>query len=42
MSIIVDKMLSNERLKKLLFYTTKDAYKKPNLSEEETLSLFGK
>lgn len=42
MSIIVDKMLSNERLKKLLFYTTRDALKKPKLSEDESTSLFGK
>lgn len=42
MSIIVDKMLSNEKLKKLLFYTTRDAYKRPNLTEDESISLFGK
>ena len=29
MRLLVDKFLSNERLKKLLFYTTKDALEKP-------------
>ena len=42
MRLLVDKILSNERLKKLLFYTTKDALEKPQLSEEESISLFGK
>lgn len=42
MRLLVDKILSNERLKKLLFYTTKDALDKPKLTEEESLSLFGK
>jgi hypothetical protein len=42
MSIIVDYFLKNERLKKLLFYTTKDCLKKPNLTDDESLELFGK
>ena len=42
MRLLVDKILSNERLKKLLYYTTKDALNKPKLTEEESLSLFGK
>ena len=42
MRLLVDKILSNERLKKLLFYTTRDALEKPKLTEEESLSLFGK
>ena len=42
MRLLVDKILSNERLKKLLYYTTKDALNKPKLTEEERLSLFGK
>lgn len=37
--LIVTKMLSNERLKKLLYYDTKDALSRPNLTEEQTLSL---
>ena len=42
MSIIVDMIMKNENLKKLLYYTTKDCYNKPNLSEEQTLELFEK
>ena len=42
MNIIVDQLLKNERLKKLLFYTSKDCLSKPNLSDEETFSMFGK
>ena len=42
MRLLVDKILSNERLKKLLYYTSRDALTKPKLSEEESISLFGK
>lgn len=42
MNIIIDKMLKNERLKRLLYYTTKDALEKPNLTEDQTLDLIGK
>ena len=42
MKIIVDKILANDRLKRLLYYTTKDALKRPNLTQEQSLSLFGK
>lgn len=42
MEIITNKMLENERLKRLLYYTTKDALDKPNISQEESLKLFGK
>ena len=42
MEIITNKMLKNDRLKKLLFYTTKDALDKPNITEDESLELFGK
>lgn len=42
MNLIVNKMLANEALKKLLFHTTKDALKKGKLTEEETYSLIGK
>ena len=38
-SIILDCMLKNTRLKKLLYYTTPDALKRPSLTEEETISL---
>lgn len=42
MSIIVNMVMKNDRLKKLLHYTTKDCLDKPNLTEDETLALFGK
>lgn len=42
MKLIVDKIMENDRLKKMLFYTTKDCMKKPKLTEDETLNLFGK
>ena len=42
MSIIVDKFLKNERLKRLLYYTTPDAMHKPNLTDDQTYELFGK
>lgn len=41
-SIIMGKMMENERLKKLLFYTTPDCLAQPNLTEDQTSSLFGK
>ena len=42
MQIIVDKMFKNNRLKKMLFYTTKDCLSKPNVSEDDTIEMFGK
>ena len=39
---IVTQILKNERIKKMLYYTSHDCLKKPNLTEDETLSLFGK
>ena len=42
LEIITNMMFKNDRLKKLLYYTTKDPLGKPNLNEEQTLSLFGK
>ena len=42
MNIIVNMILKNERLKKLLYYTTKDCLLKPNLTEDQSLELFGK
>lgn len=41
-NLIMNKMLANEGLKRLLYHTTKDAIKKPDLTEEETISLVGK
>lgn len=42
LEIITNMMFKNDRLKKLLYYTTKDPLDKPNLNEEQTLDLFGK
>ena len=42
MNIIVDMIMKNDRLKKLLYYTTRDCMSKPNLTEDETIDLFGK
>lgn len=42
MSIIVNMILKNERLKKMLYYTTRDCLNKPSLTEEQSLELFGK
>ena len=42
MSIITNMMLKNNRLKKLLYHTTKDCLKKPKLTEDQTVELIGK
>ena len=42
MNIIMNKMFENARLKKLLYYNTKDCLNKPKLTEEQTLSLINK
>ena len=42
LSLIVNMMLKNENLKKMLYYTSKDCLSKPNLSEDQSLELFGK
>ena len=42
MEIITSTMMKNERLKKLLYYTTKDCMDKPNLTEQQNIELFGK
>ena len=42
MNIIVHMIMKNDRLKKMLHYTTRDCLSKPNLTEDETLDLFGK
>lgn len=41
-SIIINKILGNERLKRLLYYTTPDALKKPNIGNEKSIELIGK
>lgn len=40
-SIIVSELLNNNRLKRLLFYSSKDALTQPNLTQEESVSLVG-
>lgn len=40
-SIIVSELLNNNRLKRLLFYSSKDALTQPNLTQEESISLVG-
>ena len=42
MNLIVSAILKNERLKRLLHYTTRDALNRKNLTEDESLELFGK
>ena len=42
LAIITDLMLKNNRLKKLLYYTTNNALDLSNLTEEQTSELFGK
>jgi hypothetical protein len=40
LSFIVDMIMKNNNLKKMLYYTSKDCLSKPALSEDESLSLF--
>ena len=42
MNIIIDYIIKNDRLKKLLYYTSKDCLDKPKLTFDQTLELFGK
>jgi hypothetical protein len=35
-------MLKNERLKRLLYYTSPDALERPNIGEDNSLALIGK
>ena len=42
MGLIVNTILKNDRLKKMLHYTTRDCLAKPNLTQDESLALFGK
>lgn len=42
MRLLVDKVLSNDRLCKLLYYTTRDALEKEKLTDDQKLKLFGK
>ena len=42
MNIIIDHIIKNDRLKKLLYYTSKDCLDKPKLTFDQTLEMFGK
>lgn len=42
MSLITSYLLKNDRLKRLLYYTTPDCLNKPNLTDEETIGLIHK
>lgn len=42
MYLIVNMMLRNQRLRKLLHYTTKDCLDKPNVSDDTAIAMFGK
>lgn len=42
LSLIVDKLLKNERLKKFLYYTDKNPLEHSNLTEDQTFGMFGK
>ena len=42
LSIITDLILKNERLKKLIHYTSRDALRRAKLTDEQTYELFGK
>ena len=41
-NLIVDMIIKNKNLQKMLHYTTKDCLSKPSLSQDEVLELFGK
>ena len=42
LDLIISGILKNERLKRLLFYTSKDALSRKNLTEDESLSLINR
>ena len=42
MNLIVDMMFKNDSLKKLLYYTSKDCMSRPELTDDETVKMFGK
>lgn len=42
LEIVVNHLCKNERLKRLLYYTTPDAIDKPNLDDEQMIQLFKK
>ena len=42
MKIIVNYIMKNNKLKKMLHYTSRDCIDRPDLTEDETIELFGK
>jgi len=42
MDIIIGWLLKNQRFAKMLFYTEKDALKRPDLTDEQIVGLMGK
>lgn len=40
-ALIVDKIMRNERIKRLLYYTSEDALDKPNITEDQAIELIG-
>lgn len=42
MNLIISRLFGNERLKKLLYYTTKDALERPNVTDEQMIEMMGK
>ena len=42
LGIIINEINKNERLKRLLYYTTKNALDQPRLNERQSIELFGK
>ena len=42
LNLIVNKMFKNERLKRLLYYTDRNALNRPNLTEDQSLELINK
>ena len=42
LELIVDLMLKNERLKKLLYYTTPDCLTRANVPQDEVIKMFDK
>lgn len=42
MGLIVNMVMKNERLKKMLYYSSRDCLSKPNLTQDQSLELFGK
>ena len=42
MNLIVQMIMKNERLKKMLYYSSRDCLSQPNLTEDQMLELFGK